>query len=98
MKYLAATMLVLVVLQTAAVMWIAVSWEIARRQTIAIMEETSNIVTSETIREVPVYDVPVRELPDGFTESTTSVTQELIHVAGVGSERTEPIELLSAGL
>ena len=37
MKYFAATLLTLVALQTAAVVWIAVAWEVARRQSIALM-------------------------------------------------------------
>ena len=58
MKYLAATLLTLIALQTAAVVWIAVSWELARRQSIALMEETNNQLRSSAIvREVPVTDV-----------------------------------------
>jgi len=99
MKYLAAAVLTLVVLQTAAVAWIAVSWELARRQTIAIMEETNDrIVSSEIVREVPVERVPVREIPGGFSESTPTATQKSIHITGVGSGPTESFELVSEGL
>ena len=43
MKYLAAAALTLIALQTAAVVWIAVSWELARRQTVELMERSSGI-------------------------------------------------------
>ena len=49
MKYFAATLLTLIALQTAAVVWIAVSWEVARRQSIALMEETNNQFRSSVI-------------------------------------------------
>ena len=85
MKYFAAAVLTLIALQTAAVVWIAVSWELARRQTIAIMEETSNrIVSSEIVREVPVERVPPRAIPGSGAEIVTSKITKIVPNAGSG--------------
>ena len=87
MKYLAATLLILITLQTAAVVWIAVSWEVARRQSIALMEETRNqFSSSEIIREVPVTVVEPRPLPDMGEEEeiVTSKVTKIVPNPGSG--------------
>ena len=85
MKYFAAAVLTLIALQTAAVVWIAVSWELARRQTIAIMEETNNrIVSSEIVREVPVERVPPRAIPGSGAEIVTSKVTKIVPNTGSG--------------
>ena len=94
MKYVAATLLTLIALQTAAVVWIAVSWELARRQTIAIMEETNErIVSSEIVREVPVYDVPVRDL-----DTALITTSEVVRDIPVSDFEPMPLTISGEGV
>ena len=81
MKYFAATLLTLIALQTAAVVWIAVSWELARRQSIALMEETNNQFRSSVIvREVPVTDVEPRPLASSGEEIVTGKVSKIVTV------------------
>ena len=81
MKYFAATLLTLIALQTAAVVWIAVSWELARRQSIALMEETNNQFRSSVIvREVPVTDVEPRPLASSGEEIVTGKVSKIVPV------------------
>ncbi|MCY4114002.1 MAG: hypothetical protein OXG33_08700 [Chloroflexi bacterium] len=54
-------------------------------------------LVTEVVREVPVESVPVRPIR-GSMEMTSTVTQEFRSIDGVGSEPTEPLELLSEGL
>ena len=81
MRYLAAAGLALIALQTAAVVWIAVSWELARRQTVELMERSSGIqsesfVTHEVARDIPVSDfepMPLTISGEGSGDETVVV-------------------------
>ena len=81
MKYFAAAVLTLIALQTAAVVWIAVSWEFSRRQSIALMEETNNQLRSSAIvREVPVTEVEPMPLASSGEEIVTGKVTKIVPV------------------
>ena len=71
----------LIALQTAAVVWIAVSWELVRRQTVELMERPSgiqsqSIVTQEVVREIPVSEfepMPLTISGEGVGDDTVVV-------------------------
>ncbi len=102
MKYFAAAVLTLIALQTAAVVWIAVSWELARRQTIAIMEETNEQFRSSAIvREVPVTDVEPRPLTISEVVRDIPVSEfepMPLTISGEGSGDETVVVELSSGI